>query len=473
MSPPEPGAPRSGGLLRRFVDRHRDASEQRAEEAAAATVRAALGCSALRALESSAASSAAGARAGAAAAAAAGAGAGAGARTAAGGWSLRRLAARDGSQEIDVHAFARRGEGAEAALDCRLSGRHRPPRRDGLGDVSAAAVLRSRDLSRRARLDLEADLRAPPRRAARASVEASQELPGGCLVSGTVGGDAADRDAGLAWGVALERGRGSGGGGGGGGQRRGKLAARVFCERSFGRQLLLQAQRLLSSGGGGEARWFDARYTLTDRGGARAATLRCSLLGGGPPDGVAALSHRWRVGQGAGRGAGGVGSRWSCGGGGGRRAPTAAAGAPAAAAAGPGSGPPAAEAASAAAAAAAATTAAATAVAASVTGGAPGPGSGGSGGGGGAAGPALRLGGPGAAAAAAPAAPARPATVPPPQPRWEIATACSYSGASGGGGGGGGWVYKLQLLVHRGERVEFDWLPGAPPAAAAQPYYSW
>ncbi|GBF89785.1 hypothetical protein Rsub_02955 [Raphidocelis subcapitata] len=121
--------------------------------------------------------------------------------------------------------------------------------------AAAAAVLRSRDLSRRARLDLEADLRAPPRRAARASVEASQELPGGCLVSGTVGGDAANRDAGLAWGVALERGRGSGGGGGGGGQRRGKLAARVFCERSFGRQLLLQAQRLLSSGGGGEARW--------------------------------------------------------------------------------------------------------------------------------------------------------------------------------------------------------------------------
>jgi hypothetical protein len=376
-------------------------------------------------------------------------------------------------------------------------------------ELCGAAVVRSADLTRRLRLDLESDLthvRLGARRGhsgglfigsgsrsggagglvARASLEGSQQLGGSCLASAALGGDAADPGAGLAWGLALERTLGAPKGGGGGGSGAGaaaggggeaggggsgggaaaaapaggartKLGARLFCERAFGRQLLLQAQRRLGRGGGGSgdagggppplARWLDARYTLHAAGGARSAVLRCALLGGGHPESPVALSHRWRAGHSTGRGASSVDGRWSAGcsvrgpapvtsgGGGGGGADDG----------GGGGGK-----------------------AGKVDGGAVGGGTAAalsSSGGGTVAAAAAAAGvggvGPGAAAARRHAAPRPPKlTLPPPQPRWEVAAVASY-----GGPGGAGWACLLQVLVHRGERIEWADLPGSALAA--------
>jgi hypothetical protein len=334
-------------------------------------------------------------------------------------------------------------------------------------------VVRNPALTRRLRLDLETDLtglleasssgsssgggvgsrarKRPASLCARATVEASQQLGASCLASATVGADVADRDAGLAWGLAVERrlvngGSSKGGGGssssGSGGLRSLrsvfssktplKVGARLFCERSYGRQLLLSAQRLVGSG----ARWVDAGYMLHARGGARQATLRCALLGGGNAESAVALSHRWRLGNTSGRaGAGSMDGRWR-------------------------------------------STASGVVVASS--GGqqqqskakvAPQPSKAG-GGGGGNAQPgqtgSLVLSGTQVAAGRAgggssggsSSARAEPPTWPPPQPRWEVATSATYSSL-------GGWGYQLQFIVHRGDRLAWQVLPACCGASGA------
>lgn len=396
----------------------------------------------------------------------------------------------------------------EAAIDCRLMGRSRAARGgDGLRELAAAGVLRSCDLRGRVRLDLEGDFsgsgggwgkRGPlgAVRCARASAEGSQQLGSACL-SATAGIDALAPRGGMAWGVAVERklccragasggggGSGSGvvgsrGGGGSGDLPRGKLGARLFCERGFGRQLLLQAQRPL-----GASAWVDVRYALHARRGGRGAALRCSLLGGGDARAAAELSHLWRVGcasggaGGCGGGASGGGGDYgsSSGGGGSRRAggssavgclgtsstnsgggggasrsapaPAPTLPRPAGLLSGAGVGPaPNAPLAS-------ATQESKSKHSASTSTGSTSSGSsGGAGAGGGILSTTAASSAAGAQRAAAilPPAPAQP-TVPPPRPRWEVATACSY--------GAGGWGCSLELLLHRGERVTWEPLPG-------------
>jgi hypothetical protein len=367
---------------------------------------------------------------------------------------------------------------------------------DALRELCGAAVVRSRNLTRRLRLDIESDLtsvKQGPWRArgeggaharcgglvARASLEGSQQLGGSCLASAALGANAADPAAGLAWGVAVERmlraarqpGGGKGGGAKGGGPAEpppwAKLSVRLFCERSFGQQLLLQAQQLVGASDKGfagdapppPARWVDARYVLHACGGSRSAVLRCALLGGGHPESPVALSHWWRAGHSTGRGAVSVDSRWSAGGS--VRGPGSGGSGGSSGGGGggeDGDGPARAE-----------------GGAAPASGGSL-PGTLGSGGataaGGGSVAAAAATAGAASAAGSAQAAAARRGaarhaqvlTLPPPQPRWEIAAAATYGGGSGGGGG---WACSLQVLVHRGERIEWEWLPGqAPPAGS-------
>lgn len=342
-------------------------------------------------------------------------------------------------------------------------------------ELSAAAVLRSNDLSHRLRLDLESDLgggSAPSPAAAgraaslcctRASLEASQELGGSCLATATLGADLGTlRDPAVAWGLAIER-RLTGG------QTRNapltvgqdhqappplraKLCARLVCERRFGRQLLLQAQRVL-----GSSSWLDARYAVHACGGARRAALKCSVLGGCDSAGAVALTHRWRVGGDRGEGDGGGGDssgRIS----GGRAGSSSSSGSVAAqhqvlkASVGSSSsssselaGSPLAS---------GGISAGATSTGITSSGVLSGAGSSSSG--------VVALAAATAAAAAGSSTSSsstvqtEPLTVSLPQPRWEVSTGCSF-------GGGGSWGWSLQFMVHRGERVFWDLLPGNVP----------
>ena len=414
----------------------------------------------------------------------------------------------------------------EAALDCHFvgGGARGAAARDALRELCAAGVVRSRDLRRRLRVDLESDLSGwqlgggGGRRwrqrggggggcAARASLEASQQLGRRALASAALGsgagGGGGHEPGGLSWGLALERQFGSRGASGGASSSSSagggssilsattaaasaaasaaaapaaaapavaKVGARLFCERSFGRQLLITAQRLLGANGGGGGgssggsrtataaaarRWVEAQYCLHalpgGAGGARRATLRCSLLGSGggagavPAASAVALTHQWRVG-GRQPGASRVGSGWrgGVGGGGGDS------GGNAKAATAPSVGS-AAAAATTAATVAAAAPAAATSVAAAAaeSPGIPLPG--------------LSIMQRGADAAPPPAAAAPYAavpTVPAPQPAWELAATCSAAS-----GAKGALACSLQLLVHRGERPALEPPPGWGPWA--------
>jgi hypothetical protein len=101
--PLDPGAAVRGALT--FRARRRDAAADAAAAADASARRGAADCTTLRALASSSTASAAAATAAARAAAAA---------RPRGGWSVLQRAARDGSRDVAVHAFARRGETAGA-----------------------------------------------------------------------------------------------------------------------------------------------------------------------------------------------------------------------------------------------------------------------------------------------------------------------------------------------------------------------